>query len=91
MRDDRKGLEALMRENEFHNRIQLFGGVLRNAKRGMSVRLFIHFRVAIGESKSVEIEPPNIEAGLAKGVPPRASAEAVGDRYCGRKGRAVNI
>src|SRR5215470_395550 len=54
-------------------------------------RRLLHFRIAVGMAETVEVEAPHVEAGVIQRVTPGPSIEAVRDRQCRRKGRAVYV
>src|SRR5690349_20770191 len=80
-----------MRKNEPGRRRHLFGGILRDAKRRALGRRLAHLRITVGFAEAVEIEAPNVEAGLAQRIAPGFPIDAVRNRQSRRERRTVHI
>ena len=65
VRDEGNLVERVIIENKPHSSLQLLCGILRHAERRVVGRRFIHLRIPIRMAEAVEIQTPNIEAGMA--------------------------
>src|SRR5260370_39181498 len=91
MGDQRQLLDILMSENKANGRRQLLRGILRDAERRALDCGPVHFRITVGMTETVEVEPPDVEAGFFKRVAPRLAVKSMRDRKRRGKCRAVHI
>src|SRR5215475_12281334 len=91
MRDQEQLLDILMAQNKSGRGLDLFRRIFGDAERRIIAGRLLHFRISIGMTEAIEVETPDVEAGLVERVAPGFSIEAMRDRERRRKRRPVHV
>jgi hypothetical protein len=83
--------ECEISENEAHGGLELLRGILGDTKRRIVRRRLAHLTVAAGMAEAIEVQTPDVEAGVIQRIAPGLAVEAMRDRQRGGKRRAMHI